>query len=93
MEFEGYDIHLIYRARDTLINNISSPLERMLIMHVVLDINVCCSSYWHILMLTLSTLMKEMLSCILRYVYSTCMSVLHETWVGLDVEIRQLLIV
>ena len=38
------------------------------------------------MMLTLSTFVKERFNRILGYVYSTCMSVLHETRDSLDVE-------
>ena len=53
MECKGYDIArvcitnicIMYRARDTLVNNISAPKEHMLIMHVVIDNNTCCAEY------------------------------------------------
>ena len=39
------NICIIYRARDTLVKNISAPSEHMLTMYVVMGINACCDGY------------------------------------------------
>ena len=90
MECKDYDIAckcitnicLMYRARETLVNNINGPSEHiMLIMHVVMDINACCDRY----KLTLFDV-DAILFCERKVQWSTqvclfkaCLSVLHET--------------
>ena len=53
MECKDYDIArvcitnscIMYRTRDTWVDNISASKEHMLIMHVVMDNNACCAGY------------------------------------------------